>query len=157
MSDNQSYKLELPPPDDRPVSTWACLAVYRIWQPTHHPHWQWYQLSVVHLRDHPDLPPADFQYPGATHEIQVCAVDPDHNEAMRDRVYDPDVVYILMPPNVAIQITSPDDAAPVTITDWIYRTSNTWFWEPSGIGGAMAEWRRKIAWAIQQIKIGAPL
>lgn len=41
-----------------------------------HPAWSQFVLAVVSLRDVDGYPPAKLHYPGATHELQVLALDP---------------------------------------------------------------------------------
>ncbi len=52
------------------VSTWLVNC------PKAHPFWQWWILTVVHLRDLPGQPPAKKGYPEAQYEFIVLAMDP---------------------------------------------------------------------------------
>ena len=57
---------------DKPAS----LASWLVNRPGAHPHWQWWLVSVVHLRDVPGLPPANKQYPEAEFEFLIYSIDP---------------------------------------------------------------------------------
>lgn len=45
--------------------------------PGAHPFWSWWQVSVVHLRDLPGVPPAKRRYPDAEYEFMIVAFDPE--------------------------------------------------------------------------------
>lgn len=45
--------------------------------PNLHPWWQWWTVSVVHLREVRDLPSAKRRYPEAEYELQIRTVDPE--------------------------------------------------------------------------------
>jgi hypothetical protein len=56
----------------------ACLGTWIIHAPWAHPFWQYYALSLVHLRQIEGMPPAKIMLPGAIHEIFLFALDPAH-------------------------------------------------------------------------------
>lgn len=59
-------------------------AVVKAWLltlPGHHPLWQHYCLSVISLADIPGVPPAVKQFPEATHEILLMAMNPECDPA----------------------------------------------------------------------------
>lgn len=45
--------------------------------PHGHPFWPWYTVQAVHLRPLDGQPPAKVQFPGATHEWLVVALNPE--------------------------------------------------------------------------------
>lgn len=52
---------------------------YLIHAPQAHPFWTWYYMAGISLRDDiPGSPPASRQFEGATHELVVLSLDPDH-------------------------------------------------------------------------------
>lgn len=57
----------------------TALAVYLVNADGWHIGWNWWQVSVVHLRDEPGVAPARKHYPIAEYEIQILAIDPSHN------------------------------------------------------------------------------
>lgn len=60
------------PDYDAGVATW--LVHYT--GPNAHPWWNVYVVGTVHLRPLPNVKPPHIQFPGATHEILFCALDP---------------------------------------------------------------------------------
>lgn len=59
----------------------ATLASWFFILPRQSPAWDKYQLSVVHLREAPGVPPAVLNYPGAEYEIHFWALDPQLHPA----------------------------------------------------------------------------
>lgn len=55
----------------------ATLAGWLINAPGQSPAWSHYLLSLIHLRPIDGAKPANIRIPGATHEIIVCALDPE--------------------------------------------------------------------------------
>jgi hypothetical protein len=56
----------------------STLAAYLLESPHFHPHWSRWLLSVIHLRPVPGVCDAVIRLPGATHEIMIASLDPDH-------------------------------------------------------------------------------
>jgi hypothetical protein len=50
--------------------------------PWAHPMWHSYFLSAVHLRELPGFPPAVIHLPGATHEVMLFALNPEHTPTL---------------------------------------------------------------------------
>lgn len=63
-------------PNDQNMATTVC--AWLITSPGWHPLWSQYLLSVIDLADHPNMAPATHHYPGATHELLVLALNPEH-------------------------------------------------------------------------------
>lgn len=64
---------------------WPCaIASWVFFSPYQAAAWSGYYLGLIHLRDVPGIPPATLEFPGATHEIVVHALDD------RGRDIDPD-------------------------------------------------------------------
>lgn len=86
------------------------------WLLTHpqgHPLWSQYLMAVVRLTDNPDFPPPSRQFPGATHELLLVALNPDkgpYTPDTMDRFIDTGLPY-LTPVNIAHQIEGTDDEA----------------------------------------------
>lgn len=89
------------------------LGTWLITSPAWHPAWSQWSLSVVSLRDHPGLDPANLKFAGATHELLVLALHPDHRqtvETMTGHCRTGDLPH-LNPVNVAEQFECTDDEA----------------------------------------------
>jgi hypothetical protein len=56
----------------------ATVAVWLIDAPWAHPLWDYHAVFIVHLRGDVDGKPAALQFPGATHEFAVVALDPGY-------------------------------------------------------------------------------
>lgn len=91
---------------DRP----AALTLWIITAPAWHPLWSQYSLSVVSLADIPGTPPAIKKFPGATHELLVMALNPDHGPYDAHTVRS-DTLHHLTPINIAEQFTTTDTQA----------------------------------------------
>jgi hypothetical protein len=76
-----------------------------IYCPTAHPLWYAYLLSVIHLREIPDMPPPIIYLPGATHEIILVAMDPEYNPSQSPNPYP----YRLVPTNFVAQFIAESD------------------------------------------------
>lgn len=80
--------------------------------PAWHPVWSQYVVTVVDLAPHPGVREATLQFPGATHELLVFAVNPAHGRLTPDRfnelVLAGTSVY-LSPVNIVHQFTATDD------------------------------------------------
>jgi len=83
------------------VSTWLLDA------PSAHPMWKSYLVAIVHLRAIDGAPPAKIHEPGATHEVVVMALNPDH-EPNPDK---PGPIAYLSPANLVSQVTLGSDHA----------------------------------------------
>lgn len=60
------------------LPSWIASAAYA------HPLWSHYAILCVALRDVPGVPKAKVNLEGATHEVMVFALDPDHKPAVDD-------------------------------------------------------------------------
>lgn len=89
---------------DRP--DWkATLGTWFLDCPGQSPAWSNYGLSIIHLRDIPDVPPADIRVPKATHEVILTAFDPEWApEPLRSETW-----RMLFPVNVMEQVELPSD------------------------------------------------
>lgn len=86
------------------------VAAYLITAPGYHPAWSQYRLDAIRLREVPGLGPPLLRFAGATHEIMVVALDPEHGLWTPERVvaaqhHTP----MLMPVNIAEQFEAADD------------------------------------------------
>jgi hypothetical protein len=93
--------------NEETVCSWLITA------PSFHPAWSQYALFVVRLRDLPGWPPPVRHFGGATHELIVVTLNPEHGP------YDAGIVTkfaagnlpVLTPVNVAHQIQGTDGEA----------------------------------------------
>lgn len=106
-------RAELVPMPDIPqiaetVCTWLVTA------PHAHPAWSQYMLGTVRLRDLEGFPPPKRHFTGATHEINVVALNPEHGRftvaKMQGYYYTGDLP-CLLPVNIAHQIQATDEEA----------------------------------------------
>jgi hypothetical protein len=92
------------PPDD------ACLSVWLVHAPWMHIAWCWHYCSLIHLRDLPNQSkPPTLQFPEATHEFIVFALDPDHRPNLDVEKLEP--LHILEPVSIVQQFNALSDAA----------------------------------------------
>jgi hypothetical protein len=84
------------PQQEATLSTWLVNCPFR------HPFWEWWTVTVVHLRDVEGLPSAERAYPEAEYEFQIRTLDPEESPTP-----DPDLVdegwEYLDPPDVIEQ------------------------------------------------------
>lgn len=105
----------IPIPGDLPEAA-ESVCCWLITAPRAHPLWSQYWLAAVRLRDGvPGFPPPVRKFPGATHEVLLLALDPDHGpytvEGMRIYI-DGDKagrLPFLTPVNIAHQLEGTDD------------------------------------------------
>jgi hypothetical protein len=74
-----------------------------------HPAWTQWTLYAVHLREVPGVSAPAFQYPGATHEVGLLALNPDTRVTAEDMGRPDWRMRYLLPPNLALQFTATDD------------------------------------------------
>lgn len=86
----------------------AQVAGWLIEAPWAHPLWHSYLLSVIHLRPMPDNRPTKLYLEGATHDLWLAALDPDHP---RQAMIETGAVRQLRPLNFAAQFIAASDAA----------------------------------------------
>jgi hypothetical protein len=81
------------------LPSWICSASYA------HPAWSHYWITGLALRDHPGVTPAKINLEGATHEVMVYALSPDHPYTVDD------FPRFLTPANFHGQFIEPSDDA----------------------------------------------
>lgn len=87
------------------VKEHASVVGWIISAPWAHPLWHSYSLNLIHLRPLPGYPPPTIYLPGATHEIILHALDPDHKINLEE------TPRWLSPANFAAQFIEPSDEA----------------------------------------------
>lgn len=86
------------------------VASYLITAPYYHPVWSQYGLEVIRLRDVPGMPPPVLKFQGATHEIMVVALNPEHGPWTAEKVIAAQhQTPILTPINIAEQFEATDE------------------------------------------------
>jgi hypothetical protein len=93
----------LPAPPAQRMEHAASIGTWLVNVPDAHQFWEWWIVSVVHLRAGDHLPPATLDYDGAEYEFTIFTVDPDESPDP-----DPEITYIegvrfLSPPDVVEQ------------------------------------------------------
>lgn len=86
-------------PPELTLETWAVHAAYA------HPLWHSYVIALISLRDMPGAPECKMYLAGATHEIFVYALDPEHPIDLQDKPK------LLIPCNFSAQFIAESDAA----------------------------------------------
>jgi hypothetical protein len=95
-------------PDARNASESVCC--YLITAPIYHPLWTQYRLDVIKLRDIQGMPPPILKFEGATHELMVLALNPEHGHWTPEKLDGGRVATpYLTPVNIAEQYTATDD------------------------------------------------
>jgi len=114
--------------------------------PCHHPFWDKYLLSVIHLRDIEGEEPARKDYPEAEYELMVHALNPEKNPTHKDR----ETWQLLRPVNIQEQFHGVDDDQAAYIGELAAKTciDAYLFIEPEGIRGAREFWTKAIAGTI---------
>lgn len=75
-----ALQMDLPPMEGK-----TTLAQWFMTLPGQHPFWSKYVLSVIHLRDEESTAPAKKDYPEATYEICLIALDPERKPVPENR------------------------------------------------------------------------
>jgi hypothetical protein len=75
-------------------------------------HWEYYLLSVIHLRPIPGTPPAHIRFPHCTHEVILFALDP-RKGPRADR---PDTWWSVTPSYVEEQVQLRDDENAIVLS-----------------------------------------
>jgi len=116
----------------------ATLGAYLMYIPSAHLFWRHYMICVIHLRDIEGANPAVKQYPEATHELLVAALNPDYAPDPND----PETIHTLRPLNVVVQFTVPKDEDAQEILTLAARAcvDGRFLVEPEGILGARGQW-----------------
>lgn len=96
---SRRYGTENDPRASVTLPCWIASAAYA------HPFWAHYAIMCVALRDVPGVPKAKINLEGATHEIMVFALNPDHKPAVDD------LPHALQPGNFVGQFIEADDSA----------------------------------------------
>lgn len=89
--------------------TRGCIAQWLLDAPGAHPHWRYHVLTVVHLRPLEGIPEASVQFPGASHEMQVLALDPTKDDVVDSADWST-MTHWMTPPDVVVQFIVGDDA-----------------------------------------------
>lgn len=102
------------------------------------PFWYLYICAVVHLRPHEGSPAPKLQFPEATHEILVLALDPHTSIINREDMRN---VVVLTPENYALQFTARDDEHAMQVCQAFAQAlveGQVWV-EPTGVIGARTQ------------------
>lgn len=123
------------------LSTWIITA------PCWHIFWSQYLITVVSLATFPDIDPPHLQFPGATHELIVLTLNPDHGP-YDARACTPENPVTFMPPhNVCEQFVTTDERA-IEVCDLLARAVIDGLMCPETIEdpqGVQAAWRQSIS------------
>ena len=145
--------LDMPdmPEADETVCSWLITA------PVFHPAWSQYLLTVVRLRDDvPGFPPPKRQFPGATHEVLVITLNPEHGPYRADLChrYAKGGLPFLTPVNIAHQIEGTDEEA-AELARWAAWGVVSGHLEPESSNGAeriRAGWKSSLVKTLAHIR-----
>ena len=133
------------PNGEETVCSWLITA------PACHPLWSQYNLAVVRLRDGiPGFPPPVRQFDGATHEMLVITLNPEHGpyDENMARKYAAGNLPVLTPVNVAHQFEGTDDEAE-QLAAWAAWGVVNGYLEPESSNGAT---RIRAGWKTSMVK-----
>jgi hypothetical protein len=109
-----AQELVLPPLTGWENPAWAAtLALWFLKIPGQSPAWSRYVLSVVHLRPIEGAPAVEYEFPKATHQVFLSALD----MGPRPRANDSSTWHMLMPVNVSEQIELSGDSDAVRLAE----------------------------------------
>lgn len=115
------------------------------------PAWRHFYLSVIHLRDEPGDDPAVLEFPGATHELVLWALDHTQGEPDRHR---PQEFRRMQPINVHLQFAADTDEQAVSVLQHVAQAlvDGSLPVEPVGIRDADKVWAERVAWFAGHVK-----
>lgn len=93
-------------PESKDPEHAASLASWLVNVPEAHPYWEWWLLSVVHLRSVPGVAEPKLLYPGAQYELAIITLDPEDGPSP-DK---PEGFLYFHPPDVTEQFSGVADA-----------------------------------------------
>lgn len=129
------------------------IAAYVVFAPLAHPWWSWHTMSIVHLRPWPGdpvKPDADLRDPTMTHEVMVLAIDPQHQDKLA--LDDADTWKFLLPPDVVVQVSLPDDAAAGKMMELVARAVADGMLVPDS--DYRERWDRTLANTAEHVRLG---
>lgn len=96
----------------------------------YHPFWNWWYVSIIHLRPIESAPPPHVHFPGATHEVLCLSLDPEPRNGRPafpdlERIESGDVEHglpgFLQPADWVVQVVLPSDEEARRLGDLIAR------------------------------------
>lgn len=112
----------------------ATIGCYVLRLPHAHPFWKHYLMIGIHLRPIEDVPEAELDFEGATHQISVMALDPN---------FDPSPPWhYLQPGNVQFQVKSTDEEVVKLLETFANATINIDFPVEDGGKTLSGYWQR---------------
>jgi hypothetical protein len=116
----RAWRIAIRPEDRDHVDQEASLAAWHLNCPHAHPFWSWYMVTLIHLRDVPGMSkPATKQYPGASHEVIVMSLNPDHALTEPGQIQHP--LYYLEPFDHVIQFDGTTDEQAIRVIELYVR------------------------------------
>lgn len=91
----------------------GALGTWLLYVPGVHAFWSYWSVSLAHLRELPNMPSPVLSFPGATHELLVHALDPNHAPNPDDAM----TFKFLTPTDVVEQWSGTDDAQALELVD----------------------------------------
>jgi hypothetical protein len=136
------------------------LCTWLLTAPQAHPLWSQYLLPVVRLRDIEGFPPPKRKFPGATHELIVVALNPEHGpytaENLRRYMDGAEAggIPYLTPVNIAHQIEGTDSEALLLAANaaWGVTVGALWPETSDAPERTRAEWKSSLVKALAHIR-----
>lgn len=94
----------------------ASIAAWLINGP-YHPFWRWWQLAIVHLRPIEGVKPAAIHRDGASHEIMILSIDPNHPPDIDELEQGEGHLRYLTPPDLVHQVVGLTDEQACELVD----------------------------------------
>ncbi len=118
----------------------ATVAHWLVTHPQGHPFWSQYLLAGVSLSEYPGMPPANLQFPGATHEITLAVINPEGGLLTLESTAtywtpgspNEGKLSVLQPINIAWQMTGTDDECNKLVTGCAWAIVNGVLWPETG-------------------------
>jgi hypothetical protein len=148
----RAWQCPLDPAPANPAWT-ATVVVWLLQIPRVHPAWDCFMLSVVHLREIPGTPPAVKQFPEATHELLLFALDPNVSPIDPTNCAD---FRRLTPINYVGQVQLDTDDQAITLADRVARAClhQALPVELGGIMGARQFWDQSLEVTAMHLRNG---
>ena len=145
---------EVTRPTQSPEAWTGNIIQFQVNRPGAHPFWSWWVLSVVHLRDIPNVRPAHKNYPEAEYELLIVALDPE--KPMPEPTPDqetPGVTYaFLTPVDVAYQFHGLTDDQAAELGRMAARTIVNGHLSPDQ--DYRQAWRATLAGTVEHLALG---
>ena len=129
----------------------ARIESWLLYLPRQHPHWDYYQLGIVSLKDIEGVEPAHKLYPEAEYELIMFALSSDKKPIPSDM----ESMIPLLPLNFVGQFhgVTPEEAQRVGEGIMRHLLDGKLLAEPEGIRGARQLWQDNLEYIVQSVQL----